>query len=146
MIKSLEQPSNTHIIVARKYDTPFSELSAMNNKYGDGTERFSNKTIVGWSRGAQGLSKTMDRENFKKIIYADPSPGFLLGKNHGIAKMYYKLTNWPSDEDQIAKGKTPFRRKLSALAAEMGSNAQKSDGSHKEIFKQSILELMFGSL
>lgn len=118
----------------------------MNSKHGDGADRYSNKSIVGWSRGAQGLSKTMGSENFKKIIYADPAPGFLLGKNHGIAKMYYKLTNWPSDKDQIAKGKTPFRKRLASLAAEMGSNAKKSDGNHREIFKQSMLELMFGSL
>ena len=76
----------------------------------------------------------MEAGRFSKIIYADPSPGFLLGKNHGPStKMYYRTSNWAAK----------YRDRLDALAAEMGSKAEPVNKNHPGIAKHALVKLMF---
>ena len=132
MIKELPEPRNTVVIVARKYDTPWSELKSIQDKFnyrGGPPAR-----LGGWSRGAQGVAQAMEAGRFSKIIYADPSPGFLLGKNHGPStKMYYRTSNWAAK----------YRDRLDALAAEMGSKAEPVNKNHPGIAKHALVKLMF---
>ena len=138
MIKRLPPPTNTVMIIVNRYDTPIGDLVDVERKL---NFRTSNRNIGGWSRGAEGLANALEQDSgtrFRKIIYADPSPGFLLGKDHSPnAKMYYRTDNWKRRYPELAV-------KLDALAAEMGSRAEEVNRSHSDIAKKALLELMFG--
>jgi hypothetical protein len=129
---------NTIIVVAKSFNTPWSSLELAGIDALDGKTPSSIR-IVGHSRGAEGLASAMSSASFDKVIYADPNPEFLIGKQHGNAIMYYNPSNW-------RKGNRHLGEKQNELAAEMGANARTSefseDYNHDPILEKSIQELV----
>ena len=127
---------NLIIVVAKSFNTPWISLKQAGADALDGKTPSSTK-IVGHSRGAEGLASAMSSASFDEIIYADPSAGFLIGKEHSNAIMYYDPSNWTGRWAHLGE-------KQNILATEMGG-AAKSNGfgvSHEGILKMSIQELV----
>jgi hypothetical protein len=135
VIKGMGVGNNTIIILAKKNSTPFSSLKATAQKALAGSTPGDTR-LGGWSGGAVGLSSALKSgDNFSRVIYADPSPGSLIGKSHGNAKMYYNPKNWKGSLKHLGT-------KQEKLAAEMGGSAKLVGSDHNKILKDSLSELL----
>lgn len=133
VIASMSIPSSVIIILADNASAPFSSLEAASKTALAGKTPSAIK-LGGWSGGARGVSTVMvPGKSFNTVIYADPEPHTLIGKTHTNAKMYYNPSNW---------GDTSIRSKLGELATEMGPKAQLVTGTHDEILKKVLKELI----
>jgi hypothetical protein len=135
VIEGLNIGPNTIIILGETNRTSFSSMEET-AKAALAGKRPSSIKLGGWSGGAIGLASALGSgQPFNTIIYADPSPGALIGKAHRDAKMYYKPSNWKGDLAHLGE-------KQKVLAAEMGSNAELVSEDHNQILTKTLKELI----
>ena len=131
--------SRTPIIaVIGNFTESFSSMkSKLEDFIKDKNISVSESMLGGWSRGAQGLADAMKSGGFSKVIYADPSPGYLTGTKHGNAKIYYNPENWTGKYAHLGQQQIP-------LATAMGQkdSGLKSGQSHEVILLSSLRELL----
>ena len=136
VLNSIKIPDNTVIILGSTNNASFSSLTKSAASHLAGKTPASIK-LGGWSGGAQGLADAISSDlTFDAIIYADPSPPALMGKDHGIAKMYYNPSNWTGKNNEKLGKMQP------KLAAEMGANAKLVSDGHDKILENVLKELM----
>ena len=135
VLNSIKLPDNVVIILGSTNKASFSSLTESAASHLAGKTPASIR-LGGWSGGAQGLADAISSDlTFDAIIYADPSPPALMGKEHGTAKMYYNPSNWKGDNKDLG----PMQTKL---AEEMGANAKLVYDDHNKILENVLKELM----
>jgi hypothetical protein len=134
-IVGIQHPENIILLIAKNHNTPWSSfkgdgVAALNGK------EVSSTRIVGWSGGSAGLADALSSDSFNRVIYADPSPRWLLDTNHGNAVMYYNPSNWSGNLSSLGD------IQQEQLAPQMESSAKLVDKNHNEILEFSLREII----
>jgi hypothetical protein len=96
---------NTIVAISTSPHTSFSSLSSVVQDYIEALPELPDgstpgrERVVGWSLGASGLKNVLSDpgpSRFDRVWYADPSPRYLIGSDHGKSRMLYRIDNWDS--------------------------------------------------